>query len=676
MTAILRISLVVICLLISMPVYAADYYLRDCDGDSSCGTGAGTSWANPFDTSAAAETAIQTAGRSASGDTLWVADGAYGATTWNVPTNGNGRITIKKATIASHGTETGWDNAYGDGQAVFTGASTFSTQYWAIDGSSITDKSSGHGIKYVGTAGANTIAVQIGAASGNISFQKVEVTSPNVPLTYDCVRLATCTRAGFYMRDGANNITLDQVYIHDLALPLMILGNDNVIYRNSFAQRNESTTSGDPVPQAHSEFASISFGVSSNIDMYNNIFEDMEGTAIIAVMNGTDITGFNFFNNVVYYTPTASPQTGFGNGVITCTNTGTNCINFNIYNNTFANIPLSSRISYISSAESLSNWVVKNNLWWCGSSCGTVTNQVNAQISYDNNWYGGVTYTTAENGAINGGSENPFTDSSTYDFTLKASSTPIGAGSTLASVVPFTTYGTYDISGNARSEPWDIGAYKYGEAVPDTTAPTISTATINAAGDTLTLVFSEPVAINTSTGFTLTMTNGPAGLAYASGSGTATIIYSITGRLIEDGEIGSLDYVTVTNGIEDAAGNDLASTGSSDITATNDSTHVPSEPSYTVTVSVGDGCATDKATAEVVEAGTVTVTCTPSNNYTCIAWTATAGCSGGSGTTTYTSGQVTGSCTVTQPCRKISPDVAIGSGAAVTLGSGAVGTLY
>lgn len=32
--------------------------------------------------------------------------------------------------------------------------------------------------------------------------------------------------------------------------------------------------------------------------------------------------------------------------------------------------------------------------------------------------------------------------------------------------------------------------------------------------------------------------------------------------------------------------------------------------------------------------------------------------------------------TCTVSCTKISPDVAIGSGAAVTLGSGAVGTLY
>jgi hypothetical protein len=254
---ILRISLVVICLLISMPVYAADYYLRDCDGDASCGTGAGTSWANPFDTSAAAETAIQTAGRSATGDTLWVADGAYGATTWNVPTNGNGRITIKKATIASHGTETGWDNAYGNGQAVFTGVQSFRTPYWTVDGAGRTNATSGHGIKFVGTAGANTNAIDIYGTAGSMEFRYLEVTSPNVPLTYDCVRLATCTRAGMYLRDGANNILVEYSYVHDIACPLMVLGNDDVVYKNNYVQRNESTTTGDPEPVTHSEFASV-----------------------------------------------------------------------------------------------------------------------------------------------------------------------------------------------------------------------------------------------------------------------------------------------------------------------------------------------------------------------------------------------------------------------------------
>ena len=674
MTAILRISVVILCLLFAVPVYSADYYLRDCDGDSSCGTGAGTSWSNPFDTSAAAETAIQTAGRSATGDTLWVADGAYGATTWNVPTSGTARITIKKATAASHGTETGWDNAYGNGQAVFTGIQSFRTPYWTFDGVDRTTTTSGHGIKLIGPVGANTIALDVYGTAGSMEFRYLEITSPNVPLTYDCVRTATCTTSGLYLRDGANNILFEYGYVHDLALPLMVLGNDDVIYRHNYVQRNESTTTGDPEPVTHSEFASVSFGVSSNLQIYSNTFEDIEGTAIVAIMNAAHLTGLWFFNNVAFYTPTASPQTGLSNGVVRCTNTSTECHDFSIYNNTFVDIPMTSRVSYSTAAAALSNWIVKNNLWFCSDSCGSANNDVNAQITYDDNWYGGITFTAAENGAINGGSEDPFTNAATYDFTLKEGAGPVGVGSDLALVTPFSVYGTADYAGNVRSAPWDIGAYKYGEAAPDTTPPTIASATINTAGDTLTLVFSEVVTVNTSTGFTLEMSGGAAGLTYTSGSGTNTLVYSITGRNIDDDETGTLDYATVANGIEDAAGNDLASTGESDIAVTNNSTCSPSATTYTVTIQSSGNCIVSPLQNKIIVSGeTASYTCAASGNSGCAAWTGTCG---GSGTTSFTSSAVTGNCTVIQSCYKISPDVTIGTGAAVTIGSGANGTLY
>jgi len=682
-----KILLVLFFLLIAFPAFAADYYVRDCDGDSSCGTGAGTSWTNPFDTIVAAETAVQTAGRSATGDTIWVADGTYlgtvsgssYVTTLNVPTNSNAVITVKKATASEHGTETGWDNAYGDGQATITGRILFSTGYWTLDGTSYTDKDTGHGIKVVGPVGANTIGIELGAASANIVIQKVEITSPNVPLTYDCVRLATCTRAGIYMRNGADNITMDRIYIHDLALPLMILGNDNVVYKNSFAQRNESTTTGDPTPVTHSEFASISFNPSTNLNFYNSIFEDMEGTAIIAVMNGADVTGLNYFNNVAYYTPTASPQTGFSNGFFTCTNSGTTCTNVNIYNNTFVNIPNRVAINITSSAESVTNMIVKNNLWWCdAASCGDAAHTVNAQITYDNNWYGGVTYTSGEAGAIDGEDEDPFTSSSTYNYTLTDDSSPIGEGSNLTLVAPFTTYGIGDIVGNLRSIPWDIGAYKYGDAAPDTAAPTISSRTILESGVQLVMVFDEAVYGTDWTGFTLDCDGGEGeNLVYLSGNGSNSITFTIRGRAIDGDpkETCTLDYATVLNGIQDASGNDLATIGDP-VSVTNNSTFTPTTTTYTVTLISEGECSASPSSRQVTYDTTATFTCSSNGNYGCADWTGTCG---GSGRTTYVTNQIDsdiGDCTVIQSCYKISPDVTLGSGAAVTIGSGAVGTLY
>ena len=104
-----------------------------------------------------------------------------------------------------------------------------------------------------------------------------------------------------------------------------------------------------------------------------------------------------------------------------------------------------------------STWIVKNNIWWCadGVVCAPASNEVSDQITYDNNWYGGVTYNSSENGAIYQATENPFIDAVNYDFALGANATAINAGTDLSAI--FTT----DFLGNTRSGVWDIGAYEY-----------------------------------------------------------------------------------------------------------------------------------------------------------------------------------------------------------------------
>lgn len=69
------------------------------------------------------------------GDTYFVADGTYSGYTFNDAVSGSLVTTVKKATVADHGTETGWDNSYGDGQAVFTGQTAFEVGgYIVLDG--------------------------------------------------------------------------------------------------------------------------------------------------------------------------------------------------------------------------------------------------------------------------------------------------------------------------------------------------------------------------------------------------------------------------------------------------------------------------------------------------------------------------------------------------------------
>lgn len=230
-----------------------------------------------------------------------------------------------------------------------------------------------------------------------------------------------------------------------------------------------------------------------------------------------------------------------------------------------------------------------------------------------------------------------------------------------------------DKDGNARpsGSAWTIGAYEWGAAA-DTDTPDLVLMTINVSGTTATLVLDENVTVNDGTGFTLDCNGGVGeGLSFVSES-LGTITFNITGRAIDDDETCTFGYTTVTNGIEDSVGNDLGSIVGGAVT--NSSTHTPTEVSYIVTPSTGTGCAVSPVTAKMVITGnTTTFTCASDRNYQCISWT---GICGGTGTTTLTTSAITADCTVIQPCQKKSPDVTIGSGATISIGSGSSATLY
>lgn len=98
-------------------------------------------------------------------------------------------------------------------------------------------------------------------------------------------------------------------------------------------------------------------------------------------------------------------------------------------------------------------------------------------------------------------------------------------------------------------------------APPDVTPPEVSVEpTIATDGDSLIIVFSEGVTIGAggNGGFTVSLSGGACTLAYASGDGTTSLTYT-TSRTIGRNETGTLSYVQPGNGVEDTAGNDLAS---------------------------------------------------------------------------------------------------------------------
>jgi hypothetical protein len=104
----------------------------------------------------------------------------------------------------------------------------------------------------------------------------------------------------------------------------------------------------------------------------------------------------------------------------------------------------------------------------------------------------------------------------------------------------------------------------------DTTAPTVSSATIGTNGTTLTINLTEN---STRNGGTFDVDCSTAGnnitATYSSGSGSSSLAYTL-GTTVNSGDTCNLDYDGASNGIEDGAGNDLAAITNG--TVTNNST--------------------------------------------------------------------------------------------------------
>lgn len=91
------------------------------------GSANGNDWTNAYTTLAALKAGLNR------GDTGYVGVGAYTSMDCDTPLSGTTRITIKKATVADHGTSTGWNDAFA-AQATLTGGFGIDTGYWTIDG--------------------------------------------------------------------------------------------------------------------------------------------------------------------------------------------------------------------------------------------------------------------------------------------------------------------------------------------------------------------------------------------------------------------------------------------------------------------------------------------------------------------------------------------------------------
>lgn len=414
---------------------AADCYIRaGGTGTASC----------PADWSVARDDLPATLTR---GNTYYVADGNYGNYTFNDAASGSTLITIKKAIVADHGTETGWLDTYGDGQAVFS-VLLFDQPYYTFDG--VTGGGPGSwktnfGFK-ITTPTAGTKLIRIDQPATNITIRHTELAHRGTsgPDTAD-----DGLYIGVPVGGNVTNITVSYCYLHDFRrVPVLTRRLDGMVFEYCWVARNESTAA------QHSE--AWSGELSDNVTIRYSVWEDIEGTGVILMgadnPTGTDSHGWEIYGNVFVYTPT-SDRSGITNGIIGSW-AGYNVTNVKIYNNAFINFTKDlggARFGFFASPGGTVVGVeARNNIWIAG----TNANHIGVNTLSHNSYYDTAT-TDSGTGTETGLTGDPLVDWVNENYHLLAATT---AGTTLLS--PYDT----DSDGNTRGADgtWDRGAFEFG----------------------------------------------------------------------------------------------------------------------------------------------------------------------------------------------------------------------
>jgi hypothetical protein len=444
---------------------AATFYIRDGGTSSFC-----TDWTNACD---ALPAILQR------GATYYIADGTYGSNTFDAPNSGTTLITVKKATIADHGTDTGWQDAYGDGTAVFDAPLIFSTDYYVIDGQTRnSDWRSGYSIKIDNSAVDNgTCAVCIGTSdadpASHITLKHVELEGSGDLFT------DSINDTGVRMYRGANAITMQYCAVHRQGNTNFHWRNvSNVILEYCWIGENDSESAG-----AHAEGISMSDGIG-RLDIRYNLWENVEGTAIIATPKGPDNDPnpgpWNIHGNVFYYTAD-NCTTGTGRSGVSAVLDIFGVIvtgEVNFFNNAIANINASSacnqggagnrgRISVTvkNGIGTVNTLRVRNNLVWNSDPGGggnwmDITADIGILQSTHWAFYdvGDTQDAEVDQATKQVSTGNPFAGWTNRNFHL---TNQTNAGFNTASEL---SVNSFDADGNTRGADgtWDRGAYEFG----------------------------------------------------------------------------------------------------------------------------------------------------------------------------------------------------------------------
>lgn len=356
--------------LAASPAAAADHCVRA----GASYNGDGSTWASASSTGGAgAYNALPS--RLVRGDTYYVADGTYSSYTFDDATSGSSYIYIKKATPSAHGTNTGWSNTYGDGQATFGGSGfTFSTSYYDIDGV----VGAGNG-----SASPHGIVVQPQTVLRNAKRVRIQNSADYISIKHTALMgqgpgdSTTGSDDGIYIAvSGSSHLTFSYLYMYDFGrCPILWRDVSNVVLEYSYIHRNESTSG------QHAEAISastISGAGNNNVIIRHNIWRETDGTGVLVFRgDGWEVYGNLFFD------------CDSNNGAITTWSTDPDqpsVTNAKVYNNTIVDgTGLNSGTTFAMTGASPSGNAHYNNIYY---NCPTVS--VTGMDNNGYNYYGNI----------------------------------------------------------------------------------------------------------------------------------------------------------------------------------------------------------------------------------------------------------------------------------------------
>lgn len=430
--------------------HAANHYVLD------GGSGDGSDWDNAWDSLPAALTR---------GDTYYIGDGNYAAHRFNDAESSTTLITIKKATVADHGTETGWDNAYGDGQAVFAeayNAINFTTGYYLFDGRSATTQSDSTTYGFLIVSDDSTsISRMVGLPGQGYSSYQID----HVTIQYTAVvapgSVYNVNQNPIYSYATADKLPTDlnisHCYIGNGVANMLICGWKDSYIQNCYFSGNWSSES------YHGEQISTSVATDSpvaHLTLRNNVFNNSQVYALGMHKGGNDT--LYIYNNVFIG--------GTGTALIGTADSGTPNIiaGLQVHHNTCINTAFNHFLMPGNIAAGDTSFAYNNLFIGCATPRMTNAGYTAGAVVYDYNAYYGCsgTYTPSANAVYP--AQDP-TNGGTPDYDL-AYAVPVLDQVTLDAIAGITI--SVDIEDTTRDAIPDAGAYELesgGEAPSDVT---------------------------------------------------------------------------------------------------------------------------------------------------------------------------------------------------------------